>query len=542
MDTQPQPQPQHGNQPNQSNPHQNANPNNGWVPPAPQDPSNGQHGGYKFFQALRSTGFFRSESRWLGGVAGGLARKLNVDPIVVRLVLIILGITLTGVALIAYAAAWALLPEERDGRIHAEELFRGNFDSAVIAISVTAFLGFGSLGGSVIFGVNFIPEPLIGLFWIALLAAGAYATYVVYTNYKKTESMNSQNGQPFEGTNNSAAQPQGSVPNGTAAPQRQSGVNAQQGSNSPLPHQNAPSGPHTTAGFTQTQPAPNGWQPTQTYGPGVYPPNPSYGTSQPPRPPVSGQPKTANVWDSSSLPLPKESSGGFLIAFALFLIAAAAILAAQTVGWFSAGFTIVPLTIATAVVIGGVVVTVNGLRGKTSGSGGFFAVLAMLAGIFIAVPSLYGVNYTNQNFRPISDQISIPTTAEDLENAFNFSIGDLTLDLTQLSYAEFQKLEQPYKIKISGGVGDIEVRLPSDVPIAVETTIGVGSYVDPRVSESGINGNAAKYNNDGSKTLFSEEVLELEIGLGIGDVTLTSVESNMVSNNTTGIIEEEATS
>ncbi len=39
-----------------------------------------------FFTAVRRIGIVRTESRWVGGVSGGVARRLGMDPLLVRAV------------------------------------------------------------------------------------------------------------------------------------------------------------------------------------------------------------------------------------------------------------------------------------------------------------------------------------------------------------------------------------------------------------------------------------------------------------------------
>ncbi|WP_435299467.1 PspC domain-containing protein [Timonella sp. A28] len=145
---------------------------NGWMPPEHNNPKEGNHGGKKFFDSIRQSGFFRSETRWIGGVAGGLARRLNIDPIIVRAGLVVLAL-FSGLGLLLYAAAWALLPEERDGRIHMEEAIRGNFNGALIGAGIFAILGLGALNSLFFFGKN-IPWEFTVLFWIGLTIASIY--------------------------------------------------------------------------------------------------------------------------------------------------------------------------------------------------------------------------------------------------------------------------------------------------------------------------------------------------------------------------------
>lgn len=52
----------------------------------------------------------RSE-RMLAGVCGGIAEYLRVDPTLVRVGFAVLAIITWGVALVAYAVAWVIMPE-----------------------------------------------------------------------------------------------------------------------------------------------------------------------------------------------------------------------------------------------------------------------------------------------------------------------------------------------------------------------------------------------------------------------------------------------
>jgi phage shock protein PspC (stress-responsive transcriptional regulator) len=59
-------------------------------------------------------GLVRTVDRYAGGVAGGVARALDVDPIVVRLALAV-GTLYFPVLVVLYALAWLVLPDERTG-------------------------------------------------------------------------------------------------------------------------------------------------------------------------------------------------------------------------------------------------------------------------------------------------------------------------------------------------------------------------------------------------------------------------------------------
>jgi phage shock protein PspC (stress-responsive transcriptional regulator) len=58
-------------------------------------------------------GFRRSVGdRWIAGVCGGIAARTGLDPTLVRVLAILLDVFGHLVGLIAYLAAWALVPEE----------------------------------------------------------------------------------------------------------------------------------------------------------------------------------------------------------------------------------------------------------------------------------------------------------------------------------------------------------------------------------------------------------------------------------------------
>jgi phage shock protein C len=52
--------------------------------------------------------------RVLGGVAGGIGRHLGVDPIIVRLVFVVL-VLAGGSGILAYLIAWVVIPDEPEG-------------------------------------------------------------------------------------------------------------------------------------------------------------------------------------------------------------------------------------------------------------------------------------------------------------------------------------------------------------------------------------------------------------------------------------------
>ncbi|HYO86958.1 MAG TPA: PspC domain-containing protein [Dermatophilaceae bacterium] len=62
---------------------------------------------------LYRAGLVRSiDQRVLGGVCGGLARRVGVTPFVMRLIVVLSMILLPGSQLLLYPLAWWLMPDE----------------------------------------------------------------------------------------------------------------------------------------------------------------------------------------------------------------------------------------------------------------------------------------------------------------------------------------------------------------------------------------------------------------------------------------------
>jgi phage shock protein PspC (stress-responsive transcriptional regulator) len=59
------------------------------------------------------TRLYRSRTdKMLGGVLGGLGAYLGVDPLVLRIAAVLLGLMSTGTFVIAYVVLWVLVPED----------------------------------------------------------------------------------------------------------------------------------------------------------------------------------------------------------------------------------------------------------------------------------------------------------------------------------------------------------------------------------------------------------------------------------------------
>ncbi|MFC5339096.1 PspC domain-containing protein [Leucobacter denitrificans] len=136
--------------------------------------------GSGFFNWLRGLRIERGSDRWFAGVAGGIAQRAGIDPLIVRGIFVVLAL-LGGPGILLYLAGWLLLPGG-NGRIHLEEVFRGRGGTAAVVVTVAVgaiivlpFLFGTPFGSWSLWNVLGIPEWLstltIVLVWIVAVTA-----------------------------------------------------------------------------------------------------------------------------------------------------------------------------------------------------------------------------------------------------------------------------------------------------------------------------------------------------------------------------------
>ncbi|WP_172407823.1 PspC domain-containing protein [Microbacterium sp. AISO3] len=139
------------------------------APPAP-DPTSSTEGG--FFRWVDALGVARRDG-WIGGVCAGTAARWGIDPVIVRglaAVATVIGLP----AIVAYATAWAILPD-MSGRSHAADLERGRFSYAQSAILAVAIIGVLQVLGLLVTAVALATGTsagAVGTVLVALVLAG----------------------------------------------------------------------------------------------------------------------------------------------------------------------------------------------------------------------------------------------------------------------------------------------------------------------------------------------------------------------------------
>ncbi len=120
-------------------------------------------------EEMRDLGRLRrsSSDRRIAGVAGGIARHLDIDPLVVRVTLVVL-VFFGGSGLLVYAACWLLVPSDDTG----EAVVRLDARSRSIALLVAGALAALSLLGDSLGGWGFPwPVAVLGLLVLVYLLA-----------------------------------------------------------------------------------------------------------------------------------------------------------------------------------------------------------------------------------------------------------------------------------------------------------------------------------------------------------------------------------
>lgn len=141
-------------------------------PETPTDP--GDTGPRATREEIRDLGRLRRsvDDRKVAGVAGGLARHLDIDPVILRVAFVVLAF-FGGAGLLLYAAGWLLVPEEGSDRASVQLDDRSR-TVALIIVGVIAALAL--VGDS--WGGDWFPWPLaiIGLIvfvWLSRTNRGA---------------------------------------------------------------------------------------------------------------------------------------------------------------------------------------------------------------------------------------------------------------------------------------------------------------------------------------------------------------------------------
>ena len=494
-----------------------------------------------FFASVRRTGLVRTPDRWIGGVASGLALRLGVDALLVRAAFGVLAL-ISGAGLVLYALAWALLPEQSDGRIHLEETIRGRFDAAIAGAGLLLVVGLswdpGRFGWWGPWGFGWLDD----LFGIALVA---FVVSVFVTARRRRRDGAGASGAgaqwSYPGTPGAGSPPPypGAAPGSAKSPASAASPSwpgaADATTAGPGPSTTAYTGPSLDKRPTGTPTQP----PRSSSGPipGAY--GPPAGATAPwarstapapsptgptaPTPPPAPAAPTVIGWSSEQKAEKKVSGPGRAtvgLVAGLALLAFAGLLVADRSESFDGNVGVT--TFGVLAVLAGVGIAVAGLRGRRSGTLGFFAIVAIvLASPLVAlqgVGSGLGAGFDAGSTTFMGDSTYRPTSSEVATDGFAVGLGSTTVDLTGIDLPPGETIEVPVHV----GAGDLTVLVPADTPVSAQVDVGAGSIEwrldDDWSTESGV-GRSTSFENQAVRDGETARI-HVTIAAGAGKITI----------------------
>ncbi|WP_314176410.1 PspC domain-containing protein [Actinomyces oris] len=417
---------------------------------------------HRFFDSLRGSGLMRTNERWVAGVAGGVAYRFDLDPTLVRCVWVVLSL-FAGVGLVLYGLAWALLPEESDGRIHLEEALSGRFNAGLAGAIGMTIIGMST------FGSGFIPNwyvheagiaaALWPLFWLGLFILGI--VFLIRRAQDRRARRKAARGprgpQPWQAPAPGAAQTPGSRPGVQAGGFASAWDSSAPGSGTPAFNQSAGGQSWQSRSYRQRPP----YQPM-------------------PMPVRPARPRRPGPGSSLSLAV-----------LGLGLLTAAGVwyaTATHHLGLLQGQFILIGILVALL----GAGIVVSGLRRR---HGGWMTVLGWPVLFVVAIPalataSIVPTSLARMPFGVITDSATFgSTTVTWKELASSASggsvtrskdVGDLTLDLRGMPAEEAGKLST---INAHLDVGTLRIKTDPNQRVTVKTDVDMGS-VNSRASRA----------------------------------------------------------
>jgi len=387
-------------------------------------PSQG-HGLDGFYAALRRPGIVRgTDERWFAGVAGGIARWLGVDPLVVRAGFILLSIFF-GFGVSLYLVLWLLMPDDR-GRLPVERALKDGDGGSIFLLVVTAIA---VLGGGPWWGGDFHGARIFGF---SLLVVGAW-WFLTRTDTGRDLMVN----KPWRGGGAGVA--------GTGTSTGNAAANA--GASFGPTNASGPIGDPGAAGAAGA--APFASAPAQPW-------TPQAPVGQPPRDRVRS-----------------IGFAGGLLVLGLALVSGVAVhQVATTEGW--AGN---PTAVGLAAGVGvlGLAIVIGGLAGRRAGGLAFFAIIGMIS----AVATTAAPSGLTQPFQ-VGDPRHVVTTLTG-DTDFQLGLGEMTVDLSGATdYAKTP--ERPDVVTATMGVGQLTVVVPDGVAVKVNARARLGELDAPAAS------------------------------------------------------------
>ncbi len=431
------------------------------------------HTSNRFFTWLRSLGIVRGNDRWFAGVAGGIAAKAGIDPLIVRGIFVVLAL-LGGPGILLYLAGWLLLPDFT-GSVHLENVMRGRASAGVITtvvilgaiVAIPLFfrvlpaLFFNPWGWDVwgnVPGLDWVGH-LVTILWWVLIVPALIIWFIVWLSRR-----------------GSRAQHMGPSTNNWADSAGSAGATTQ--GEQPTEHTSAGSSNSTSSfaenvGKTATDFASKAETTANQFG--------EQATKWGEQASAWGEKVSndAKAWDHSAREYHEAHKLG--AAHTVFTLAIALLAAGAAATWAIANSLsndlVLTIGLLAPVSVLAVSVIIAGIRGRGSGWVGFLSFVGVLALIFAPFSSLLP---EQTSFVPFGNSTTVATDHQP-DNATVMLAGNSILDLTHLtSDADTREIE------VWVLAGNNRIKLPTTFPVKVNASVLGGEIHDDQVDAGSI--------------------------------------------------------
>ncbi|HSK56793.1 MAG TPA: PspC domain-containing protein [Jiangellales bacterium] len=392
---------------------------------------------------LRTLRRSRSD-RVVAGVLGGLGRRLGIDPVILRVVTVVLAF-FGGAGILLYALGWLLIPEEGEDRSALDHAFgrgapgTGGAPAVLLALllGIVALASAGAVLGGSWDGAALLVLACVGVV-LLLRRGGSTHEGSPEPGAGPWSPPGTPTGQPYGGGHPTTYGAPADDP-GAAWAAAATGMQQQATASVPTaaPVDGSPAGPGWETGADWEQPA---WDPTATW------------TQDPATEPGWHQPVPV-----AAPPRPRSVLGPVTVSLALVSVGVLAVLDGPVgldvpfAGYLAAALGVVGLGLLVGTWVG---------RSRGLVWLGLLLALAM-------VPAVAVDRFGSWEETDITVQ---PTTTAELAGPHEYSGGRVVWDLTAL---ELPDATAP-TLTIDQGAGQLVVVVPETTDVTVDATVGVG--------------------------------------------------------------------
>ncbi|MEU7135608.1 PspC domain-containing protein [Streptomyces sp. NPDC046261] len=444
------------------------------------------------------------EHKMVAGVCGGLGRCFDMDPVIFRVVLGVLGVS-GGLGLIVYGFAWLLVPLEGEEENEGRRMLSGRVEGPALTAVLCALVGCGLF-------LSMLNNGGVLAFALMLMIAASGAAY--WSRYRDlVEEDETRGAQGATGARGASAE---AAADGIPATEQPPSHATQKAIKAHKPHK-----PHKAVDAppeTQAPPAPG--TPSWWRDP----------VKDPAAAALAGTAGTGYLWGPDDGPYETATTAaraparpaptGRQLGGWTFLLALVACGLGTGLTWHHQPLgTSLEIGLACALGVFGLGIALSSLYGRTGGGTVVAAVLtgALLTGA-AALPKTVTSEWTRTTWRPAGPA--------DVRERFELGSGVAVLDLTAPAWS--QGGATPPDLVAEVGAGQLKVILPPDVTARLDIEIGLGDIQLPGERRDDIDVEPGQHKHltlDPAAGHPSHGTLEIKLKAAIGQVEVARATS-----------------